>query len=133
MAKLRIETILEYYDQPQLFVARDSFDTLYLCLLYDDEILPEYTAIRISQNRMNDFLNGNEDLRDVFQNPESKGEFFNVTLKDGEYTIETLKGNKISEERLPDRGYRIPNTANESITVSVPIKGKHSINYPIGD
>jgi len=85
MAKLRIETILEYYDQPQLFVARDSFDTLYLCLLYDDEILPEYTAIRISQRRMNDFLNGIEDLRDVFESPEAKGEFFNVTLKDGEY------------------------------------------------
>jgi len=33
-----------------------------------------------------------------------------------------LKEDKLSEERLPERGYRIPNTANENITVSVPIK-----------
>lgn len=36
---LRIEKILDFCDVPQLFVARDAFDTLYLCLLYEDELL----------------------------------------------------------------------------------------------
>ncbi len=29
---LRIDKILDFCDVPQLFVARDAFDTLYLCL-----------------------------------------------------------------------------------------------------
>ena len=33
---LTIERILDYCYVPQLFTARDTFDTLYLCLLYDD-------------------------------------------------------------------------------------------------
>ena len=30
---LKVDSILEYYDNPQLLTARDCFDTLYLCLL----------------------------------------------------------------------------------------------------
>ena len=41
---LRIEKILDFCDVPQLFVARDAFDTLYLCLLYEDELLCRYTV-----------------------------------------------------------------------------------------
>ena len=43
---LRIDKILDFCDVPQLFVARDAFDTLYLCLLYDDE-----TVYRRSEER----------------------------------------------------------------------------------
>ena len=41
---LRIDKILDFCDVPQLFVARDAFDTLYLCLLYDDERSEEHTS-----------------------------------------------------------------------------------------
>ena len=43
---LRIDKILYFCDVPQLFVARDAFDTLYLCLLYDDETVYRYTGIQ---------------------------------------------------------------------------------------
>ena len=36
---LRIDKILDFCDVPQLFVARDAFDTLYLCLVGDALIL----------------------------------------------------------------------------------------------
>ena len=35
--KLYIERILDFCDVPQLFIARDAFDTIYLCLLFEDE------------------------------------------------------------------------------------------------
>ena len=57
---LRIEKILDFCDVPQLFVARDAFDTLYLCLLYEDELLCRYTGIRISARRLEDFLSGGQ-------------------------------------------------------------------------
>ena len=47
---LKVDSILEYYDNPQLLTARDCFDTLYLCLLYEDTPECKYTAIRISSN-----------------------------------------------------------------------------------
>lgn len=53
---LRIDKILDFCDVPQLFVARDAFDTLYLCLLYDDETVYRYTGIRISTRRLESFL-----------------------------------------------------------------------------
>ena len=39
--KLMIDQILDYCDVPQLFTARDTFDTLYLCLLYEDSPMEE--------------------------------------------------------------------------------------------
>ena len=45
---LRIDKLLDFCDVPQLFVARDAFETLYLCLLYEDEPACRYTGIRIS-------------------------------------------------------------------------------------
>ena len=60
---LRIDKILDFCDVPQLFVARDAFDTLYLCLLYDDETVYRYTGIRISTRRLESFLAGKADLR----------------------------------------------------------------------
>ena len=58
---LRIDKILDFCDVPQLFVARDAFDTLYLCLLYDDETVYRYTGIRISTRRLESFLAGKAD------------------------------------------------------------------------
>ena len=82
---LRIEKILDFCDVPQLFVARDAFDTLYLCLLYEDELLCRYTGIRISARRLEDFLSGGIDLRSLFIHPESnintRGSWRNRCLK----------------------------------------------------
>lgn len=57
---IRIERILDFYDVPQLFIARDAFETLYLCLLYTDEQECRYTAIRISGKRIEEFLSGKQ-------------------------------------------------------------------------
>lgn len=54
--KLNIEKILDFCDVPQLFVARDAFDTIYLCLLYEDEPSCQYTAIRVSNERLSCFI-----------------------------------------------------------------------------
>ena len=75
---LKVDSILEYYDNPQLLTARDCFDTLYLCLLYEDAPECKYTAIRISSKRLQDFCMGKKDLRSLFLSPEGDKEYFNV-------------------------------------------------------
>ena len=55
---LNIEKVLDYCDVPQLFIARDAFDTLFICLLYEDDPVCKYTGIKISSKKLNNFYDG---------------------------------------------------------------------------
>ena len=121
---LRIDSILEYYDHPQLLTARDSFDTLYLCLLYDDFPTCQYTAIRISANRLNEFVSGHTDLRSLFLMPENEKEYYDVEFTDNQYLLKESSFDTMPEDRLPAPGYQMPKSENESIMVKIPVKDK---------
>ena len=121
--QLHIEQIYDYCDGPQVFSARDAYDTLYLCLLYSDEPL-KYTAIRISSQRLKKLLDG-EDLRAVFLNPEKDSEYFEVQVDhEGDFIKSDSPISEIDESRLPEEGYTISGGDRESILVSVPMKDK---------
>ena len=103
--KLTIDQILDYCDVPQLFTARDAFDTLYLCLLYDDSPVCRYTAIRLSSKRLSEFLSGKLDLRFLYVHPEQDKEYFDVAFEGNEYQMETMLEHSLQEDRLPVEGY----------------------------
>ncbi len=119
---LKIDTILEFYDEPQVFVARDSFDTLYLCLLYADDNECRYSAVRISQNRLRSFLDGKVDLRELFVNPEADREYFDVVFCNDEYQLSRLDDAVLPEDRLPDAGYFINKEIEVEHTIRIPAK-----------
>ena len=123
--KLIIENILDFCDVPQLFVARDAFDTIYLCLLYEDEPTCKYTAIRVSSDRLLTFLNGKEDLRNLFVNPETPSEYFNVEYSNGEYLFNHLSEASLSEDKLPLSGYTIAESKQESVVVHIPVSDRN--------
>ena len=121
---LKVDSILEYYDNPQLLTARDCFDTLYLCLLYEDTPECKYTAIRISSKRLQDFCIGKKDLRSLFISPESNLEYFDVRYSNDSLVLDSKISTTISEERLPDEGYYLETSGQESIMVNIPVKDK---------
>lgn len=123
--KLNIEKILDFCDVPQLFVARDAFDTIYLCLLYEDEPACKYTAIRISSERLMAFLNGKADLREMFVNPETKSEYFDVEYSDNEYLFKPLSITSLNEEKLPLSGYTITESKHEAVVVKIPVSDRN--------
>lgn len=102
---LNISQILVYYDYPEIFVAVDSVGTNYLCLLVaTDNELTSYITTAISNKRLSSFINGNTDLRDIFEEPEIKQWFtFNQVIE----TIEATEWNKaiLPEEFLPEKGF----------------------------
>ena len=122
--KLTLDQILDYCDVPQLFTARDTFDTLYLCLLYDDEIECRYSGIRVSSRRLAEFMNGKHDLRHLFLFPEQTGEYFDVSFHHNEYHKELLSDCHLSEERLPAEGYYIKCDGRENVVVNIPINDR---------
>lgn len=123
--RLYVERILDFYDVPQLFIARDAFDTIFLCLLYEDSPSCLYTAIRISGNRLQSFLSGNEDLRDLFDHPENELEYFDVEYRDDNYFFEPHKATTIAEERLPLPGYRMVKNEQEAVVVHIPVSDRN--------
>ena len=122
---LIMDRILDYCDVPQLFTARDTFDALYLCLLYDDTSACCYTGIRISVSRLNDFMVNKVDLRQLFLNPESRGEYFDVIYQEGTYHKALLPETILPEDKLPSEGYQVTDKGRENVLVNIPMKDRH--------
>ena len=123
--KLTIDQILDYCDVPQLFTARDTFDTLYLCLLYEDNPICSYTAIRLSSKRLTEFLSGKLDLRFLFVHPELDQEYFNVVFQNNEYQMGTMLKQTLPEERLPAEGYYMVSNSRENVVVNIPMNDRN--------
>jgi len=121
---LKVDSILEYYDNPQLLTARDCFDTLYLCLLYEDFPQCKYTAIRISSKRLNDFYKGKKDLRSLYLSPEDNKEYFKVIYDKNTFRLNPNASHNIPEDKLPAEGYFLDKSGKESIIVNIPTKDK---------
>ena len=122
--KLMIDQILDYCDVPQLFTARDAFDTLYLCLLYEDSPICRYTGIRTSSKRLSEFLNGKHDLRFLFVHPEQCGEYFDISLQSNEYHKEVLNEHILQEDKLPAEGYYMVGNTRENVVVNIPMNDR---------
>lgn len=122
---LRIEKILDFCDAPQLFVARDAFDTLYLCLLYEDEPTYRYTGIRISARRLDTFLAGEMDLRMLFLQPENVQEYYDITFQSEEYQKMLFMASTLPEDKLPSTGYILPKDTRENVVINLPIKDRN--------
>ena len=118
-ALIKVEKVLDFYDVPQLFTARDNFDTLYLCLLYTDVPECRYTGIRISSKRINEFLTGKTDLREVMLFPESDGEYFDITMKNNEFYIDSELTKPLTEDRLPEEGYSFCADEKENVVINM--------------
>lgn len=122
---LRIDKILDFCDVPQLFVARDAFDTLYLCLLYDDETGYRYTGIRISARRLEAFLGGDIDLCMLYLQPENKQEYYDVVFQSGEYQKTLFTTDALPEDKLPSAGYILSENTRENVVINLPIKDRN--------
>lgn len=91
MTNLFLDRILEFYGVPQILVAKDSFGTQYLCLLFDDGAGCRYTGIKISSSRLDDYWGGRIDLRTLYLNPENDNEYFNVSYNDNHYELQSFE------------------------------------------
>ena len=118
MTNLFLDRILEFYDVPQILVAKDSFGTQYLCLLFDDGAGCRYTGIKISSSRLDDYLGGRIDLRTLYLNPENDNEYFNVSYNDNHYELQSFEGKDLPEDFHVE-------SRSEIYTIKVPSSDKN--------
>jgi hypothetical protein len=125
---LNIEKVLDYCDVPQLFIARDAFDTLFICLLYEDDPVCKYTGIKISSKKLNNFYDGKCDLRSLFVQPENSNEYFDIIYDKGKYRKSTCPESQLDETRLPAEGYKMDSEEREEIVVNIPVKDRNLLS-----
>lgn len=101
---------LVYYDGPELFIAHDQLDVLYVCLLVEKADGPEkLICIPVSKGRLNDFASGKVDLRSIIETPET-GEQFVGIVTNGDFQripIVHIPANDVPAEWLPESGFFI--------------------------
>lgn len=71
MKKIKPESVLLFYDYPQVFIAKDIVDLKYTCMAIDeDETGPVYLCTPISKKRHDKLVTSKIDLKEVFEKPE---------------------------------------------------------------
>lgn len=107
MRTLKLNKILEYYDVPQILIANDALGTYYLCVLYDyiNNSGYQYIAVQIPLTKLTSFVNGNEDLRALFENPIFEDSVYNVSVNNEVLSASLLNKDDIRDDMLPLEGY----------------------------
>ncbi len=114
---------------PQLFVAVDAVGTKYLCSNYEelDDGSLNYIAVQVSEGRLNDFIKGHIDLRNMFVNPEQEGSYYLL-----HYDYSTLTAQPTNQElnnsMLPKEGFFFDDTLAEDAEM---IERSVAANSPI--
>lgn len=120
MNQLKIQKVLEFCDVPQIFIAQNNFGAQFICLLYEDEPVCRYTAVLISDDRLNQFLHGAIDLRELFVHPENDQEYFDVFVENEKYSYTRLTDTTLSENRLPEPGFVFEGERQEQRVIRFP-------------
>jgi hypothetical protein len=124
---LQIQQILVYYDIPEIFIATDEVETSYLCLLVDvDKNSIKYISTPISSKRLMDFINGKEDLREIYVFPETNQIYYFDKIED---IIEaTIWNKKLPEEFLPEKGFKFEKSLeSDKLILSEALEKKNAI------
>lgn len=100
--------MLEYYDVPQLFVAKfEDSESYLICMLEDINQIEGciFLGVKVSKERLNDFYREEIDLRSIFTKPEFELPFFEVTENACGYIAELIPEKFPTEEELPEKDY----------------------------
>ena len=106
MKNLEVEKILEYYDVPQLFTARDDDGCRYICLLYshpNGEM--DIVGVGVSTVKLMKFLGGEIDLLSMFLNPEDGYHIVDVNTWYYGRHFALERKEPLEDYMLPDEGY----------------------------
>lgn len=106
MKELKLVRILDFYDEIQIFTAKDAVGCMYLCQLYNSSVNgSDYLGVSISQDRLDSFLKGILDLRIALTQPEISDQYYKVVMKKDVIQAFDLTKNDVQESMLPAEGY----------------------------
>ena len=102
------------------FLQQGIISTLYICVCY----ILTFRSVDIQELRINEFLTGKTDLRQVMLLPESDGEYFEITMKNNEFYIDSKLTKPLPEDRLPEEGYSFCADEKENVVINIPVSDR---------
>jgi hypothetical protein len=97
--------ILIFYDIPELFVAKDSVNTNYLCLKTSENEVPSYVTVPLSERKLNLIQAGLIDLREAFRKSELGFWFMSNFIEKDRLVAEKTDWESVPEDLLPEEGF----------------------------
>lgn len=107
--KLTLGSVLDYYDGPLLFTAKDALWNWYLSVFLETtEAGSEYVRVRVSEERLNEFMVGHRDLKSMYSHPEAD-EFYTLITNTADEFLEAkpVESRDLKTHLLPRSGYYI--------------------------
>jgi hypothetical protein len=129
MKIIKIIEILIYYDGVELFLAEDELDMKYICLHTESQELDTFLCAPISRRRLNEFYNGEIDLRSIYESPELNTLYTIKTdgLSEEEFELFLLNTGSVSEQWLPEPGFIFNKSISDETIVNEAIEKKRAI------
>lgn len=135
MIRLVLHKILDFYDLPQLFVAKDAMDVSYVCVLYDQQDGFHYLGVQVSDLRLQSFCAGQLDLRRLYEQPEQDNTLYEVVVHEEQINaMHLLKPAEVAEHMLPAAGYYYEtetadaDTAMDTLQLNIPAKDRSFVS-----
>lgn len=121
LGTLSLETVLEYYDGPALFFARNELDHTFLAVAVEEsESAERFLYVPVSARRRRAIEVGEKSLREAFEHPERPDWFLVSVEREGTTSVMRLGRDGIEKEWLPESG--------EFLSYSVPTAPAFSID-----
>lgn len=123
-----LETVLFETEAPDIVLARDQFDSAYLCALAEIESDNYfYVAVKISNARLGAFRQGAFDLRTILMEPESLPYFTGRMKSDAPKPTLLLKATEtVNPEWLPNPGFLLSDFSSVSSELVVAEAMQHN-------
>lgn len=107
--ELFLDKILLYYDEPQVFSAKDNISTNYLVMLVDYENdAPVYVALPVSEKKLQLVLEGKLDIRLAFMESELGCWYMIKGFEDTKVWAQSADFEAMPETYLPEEGLFLP-------------------------
>lgn len=115
MIRLTLQQILDFYDVPQLFVAKDMMNVNYLCVLFCQQDGFHYLGVQLTELRLSSFCSGQVDLRKLYEQPEQDNTLYEVLVeKEQIHAVRLLSQEQLTEDMLPAPGYYFDTNTTEA-------------------
>ncbi len=136
--ELTPETILIYYDLPQLFVGVDQVGTKYISLLVDSiDSVAKYLTKPVAVSELMDLVTGRVELRSLLRESRMNAWYYLDSADDRDFKpLTQIAYSEIPDKYWPDVGFKLDtffNIADESLVQEAYRKGRVVVSLTVSE
>lgn len=119
MRTARLQSVIVFYDGPEIFIAKDEYGTSYLCVAVPTASGTRYASIPIKNKDIHDLASGEVLLHSLMKNNSRDGWCLSDPLNESfeRFTLQ-WQNTSIPDEYVPDEDFSIADWLGDSSEIS---------------